>query len=84
MLRDRFMGKGRAHAGWAVATTAGNAVAVPAAVALADPSLQSIASTATVQIAASTVISALLVPVIVGWWAKKYGCPQYPLESQTF
>lgn len=84
MLCDRFIGKRPGYAGWAVATTAGNAVAVPAAVALADPSLQSIASTATVQIAASTVISALLVPVIVGWWAKKYGCPQYPLESQTF
>lgn len=67
MLCDRFIGKRPGYAGWAVATTAGNAVAVPAAVALADPSLQSIASTATVQIAASTVISALLVPVIVGW-----------------
>ncbi len=74
---DRFIGRRPGYAGWAIATTAGNAVAVPAAIALADPAWEAFASVATVQVAASTVISALLVPFITTWWAKKYGCPKY-------
>lgn len=81
---DRFISKRPGYAGWAVATTAGNAVAVPAAVALADPALETVAATATVQVAASVVISCILAPIITNWWAKKFGCPQYPLEGQIF
>ena len=84
VLCDRMISRRPGYAGWAVATTAGNAVAVPAAVALADPSLADIASVATVQVAASVVISSLLVPFITSWWAKKKGCPKYPLEGQVF
>ncbi len=81
---DRFITRRPGYAGWAVATTAGNAVAVPAAVALVDPALETVAATATVQVAASVVISCILVPVITNWWAKKFGCPQYPLDGQKF
>ena len=84
VLCDRLISRRPGYAGWAVATTAGNAVAVPAAVALSDPSLADIANVATVQVAASVVISSLLVPFITSWWAKKKGCPKYPLEGQTF
>lgn len=82
-LCDRLLNRRPGYAGWAVATTAGNAVAVPAAVALADPSLEAFAEVATVQVAACTVLSAILVPFIVTWWAKKFGCPKYPLEGQN-
>lgn len=82
VLCDRFISRRPGYAGWAVATTAGNAVAVPAAVALVDPALEAVAVTATVQVAASVVISCILVPVITNWWAKKFGCPQFPLEGQ--
>ena len=81
---DRFITRRPGYAGWAVATTAGNAVAVPAAVALVDPALETVAATATGQVAASVVISCILVPVITNWWAKKFGCPQYPLDGQKF
>ncbi|MCB7305307.1 2-keto-3-deoxygluconate permease [Bariatricus massiliensis] len=84
VLCDRFISRRPGYAGWAVATTAGNAVAVPAAVALVDPSLEAVAATATVQVAASVVVSCILVPIITSWWAKKYGCPQMPLEGQEF
>lgn len=84
VLCDRFISKRPGYAGWAVATTAGNAVAVPAAVALVDPSLAAVAETATVQVAASVVVTCILVPFITSWWAKKFGCPQAPLEGQKF
>lgn len=77
---DRFIGRRPGYAGWAIATTAGNAVAVPAAIALADPTWEAFASIATVQVAASTVLSALIVPFITTWWAKKFGCPKYQKE----
>ncbi len=77
-LCDRFIGKRPGYAGWACATTAGNAVAVPAAIALADPAWEPYVSVATVQVAACTVLSALIVPFIVSWWAKKFGCPKCP------
>ena len=84
VLCDRFISRRPGYAGWAVATTAGNAVAVPAAVALSDPSLSAVADVATVQVAASVVITSLLVPFITSWWAKKKGCPKFPLEGQVF
>ena len=59
-------------------------MAVPAAVALADPALEAVAGTATVQVAASVVVSCILAPLITNFWAKKFGCPQYPLEGQQF
>lgn len=81
-LCDRFIGKRPGYAGWACATTAGNAVAVPAAIGLADPAWKAFVSIATVQVAACTVLSALIVPFIVSWWAKKYGCPMLPLADK--
>ena len=82
VICDRLLNRRPGYAGWAVATTAGNAVAVPAAVALADPALEVFAEVATVQVAACTVLSAILVPFIVTWWAKKFGCPKFPLNGQ--
>ena len=84
VLCDRFITKRPGYAGWAVATTAGNAVAVPAAVALIDTAWQPYVAAATVQVAASVVVSCILAPFITNWWAKKFGCPQYPLEGQSF
>lgn len=81
VLCDKFITRRPGYAGWAAATTAGSAVAVPAMVGSAVPALQPFVSTATVQVAASTVLSAIMVPFIVGWWAKKYGCPKYPLVN---
>ena len=84
VLCDKLISRRPGYAGWAVATTAGNAVAVPAAVALADPALKAVAATATVQVAASVVVTSLLVPFITSWWAKRFGCPKFPKEGQTF
>lgn len=79
---DRIIGRRPGYAGWAVATTAGNAIAVPAAVALIDPSWAPYVAVATSQVAASTVVTAILVPLVTDWWAKKYGCPQIPITKE--
>lgn len=84
VLCDRFISRRPGYAGWAVATTAGNAVAVPAAVALIDTAWEPFVAAATVQVAASVVVSCILAPFITNWWAKKFGCPKFPLEGQRF
>lgn len=81
VLCDRLIGKRPGYAGWAVSSATGNSIATPAAVALVDPSWAPFVGDATTQIAAAVVVTAILVPIITGWWAKKYGCPQIPLET---
>lgn len=82
VLCDRVIGKRPGYAGWAVATTAGNAIAVPAAVALVDPAWEPYVSSATTQVAAAVVVTAILVPLITDYWAKKYGCPKFPKQTE--
>lgn len=82
MACDRFIGRRPGYAGWAVATTAGNAVAVPAVIAATDASWAPYADIATSQVAASAILTAILVPIVTTWWAKKFGCPQFPLKEK--
>lgn len=84
LLCERFIGGRPGYAAWGVATTAGNAVAVPAAVALIDPAWAAYEPVATTQVAAAAVFTAIVVPIITSWWAKKYGCPKLPLPGQDF
>lgn len=84
VLSDKLFNKRPGYAGWAVSTTAGNAIAVPAAVATIDPTWAPFVAEATTQVAASTVFTAILIPFIAAWWAKKYGCPKHPLNGQIF
>ncbi|MFY9283884.1 MAG: 2-keto-3-deoxygluconate permease [Miniphocaeibacter sp.] len=84
VLCDRLINKRPGYAGWAVSTTAGNAIAVPAVVATVDKTWAPFVATATTQVAASVVVTAILIPIITSWWAKKYGCPAQPLEGQDF
>ena len=57
--------------GAAEGTTAGNAVATPAAIVAANASFAEFADIATVQIAASVVTTAILLPIAIGFLAKR-------------
>ena len=66
VLCDKFISRRPGYAGWAVATTA---------------TWLEFADLATSQVAASSILTAILVPIIVSWWAKKFGCPQFPKDE---
>ena len=50
-------------------------------IAAADPTWAPWADIATSQVAASAILTAILVPIITSWWAKKYGCPKFPKDE---
>jgi 2-keto-3-deoxygluconate permease len=71
VLGDKFTG-GDGTAGIAAASTAGNAAAVPALVAAANPVYAPAAQSATVLVSGSVVVTAIVVPFITAWWAKRH------------
>jgi 2-keto-3-deoxygluconate permease len=74
ILADRLTG-GNGVAGIAAASTAGNAAAVPAAVAAANAAYAPAAPSATALVAASVIVTALLVPIVTAWWARRVAPP---------
>ncbi|HET6637087.1 MAG TPA: 2-keto-3-deoxygluconate permease [Streptomyces sp.] len=71
---DKVTG-GTGTAGFAAASTAGNAAAVPAIVAAANPAYQPAAAQATLLVATSVVVTAVCVPFLTAWWARRIGVP---------
>src|SRR4051794_21100671 len=69
-VADR-LGGGTGVAGLAAASTAGNAAAVPAIVAAANPAYAEAAKSATVLVSASVVVTAVVVPLLTAWAARR-------------
>jgi len=69
-VADRLSG-GNGVAGVAAASTAGNAVAVPAIVAGANPAYAGAANQATMLVAACVVVTAIVVPLVTAWTARR-------------
>jgi 2-keto-3-deoxygluconate permease len=72
ILVDRLTG-GTGVAGIAAASTAGNAAGVPAAVAAANPAYLPVVPQATALLAACVIVTAILVPLVTAWYAKRIG-----------
>lgn len=70
-VADRLTG-GNGVAGVAAATTAGNAATVPVIVAAANPVYLEAAKSATVIVAACVVVTAILVPILTAWLARRH------------
>ena len=83
ILADKFINKRPGYAGAATASASGNSMATPAAIALIDPTFQPYVASATAQIAGAVVITAILVPLLTDFVAKRYGCPKMKTEAET-
>ncbi|TVY10779.1 2-keto-3-deoxygluconate permease [Paenibacillus cremeus] len=72
LLMDRLTG-GNGVAGLSAASTAGNAAGVPAAVAAANAAYAPVVPSATALVASCVIVTAILVPIVTAWWAKRVG-----------
>jgi 2-keto-3-deoxygluconate permease len=72
LLTDRLIG-GNGIAGLSAASTAGNAAGVPAAVAAANAAYAPLVPSATALVASCVIVTAILVPIVTAWWAKRIG-----------
>lgn len=75
ILADRWIGGGNGAAGLAASSTAGAAIANPQIIANMDPSFKAMAGPATSLVAAACLVTAILVPILTGLWAKRFGKP---------
>ncbi|MFD1485811.1 2-keto-3-deoxygluconate permease [Lacticaseibacillus baoqingensis] len=73
ILFDRFINRRPGYAGAATSAASGNSVATPAAVALIDKAWHPYVAAATAQVAAAVVVTAILVPFVTAFIAKKFG-----------
>jgi 2-keto-3-deoxygluconate permease len=71
---DRLAG-GNGVAGVAAASTAGNAATVPVIIAASNPVYAEAAKSATIIVAACVVVTAILVPLVTAWVAKRVNTP---------
>ena len=81
MLADRFIAGGNGTAGLAASSTAGAAIANPTLIANMIPSFKPVAPAATVLVATSCLVTAILVPILSGFWAKRMG--HVPTDEAT-
>lgn len=82
MLADKVIGGGNGTAGLAASSTAGAAVANPMIIAEMVPAFKPAAATATSLVAAACLITAILVPILTGMWAKRIkGATSAPAEK---
>lgn len=77
IIVDRLLLKRPGYGGMATVSVAGNTIAVPAMIGQMAPNFEPYVKLATVQVSCAAVLSAILCPFIVQWFAKRFGCPKY-------
>lgn len=77
LIVDRFLLKRPGYGGMATVSVAGNTIAVPAMLGQLVSQFAPYVKLSTVQVSCAAVLSAILCPFIVQWFAKQFGCPKY-------
>lgn len=77
IIVDRLLLKRPGYGGIATVSVAGNTIAVPAMIGQMAPNFAPYVKLATIQVSCAAVLSAILCPFIVQWFAKRFGCPKY-------
>lgn len=72
-LADRYVLRRPGYAGAALASASGNSIATPAIVAGIDAAYKPFVQSATVEIASAVVLTAILVPFLTAFAAKRFG-----------
>lgn len=74
---DRILLKRPGYGSMATVSVAGNTIAVPAMIGQIVPGFSSYVKLATIQVSCAAILSAVICPFIVQWFAKRFGCPKY-------
>lgn len=77
LIVDRLLLKRPGYGGMATVSVAGNTIAVPAMIGQMAPVFAPYVKLATIQVSCAAILSAVLCPFIVQWFAKQFGCPKY-------
>lgn len=75
ILADKYIDGGNGTAGLAASSTAGAAAANPIAIAAVAPQFAPAAPSATALVAICIIVTSIVVPIITGFWFKKFGTP---------
>jgi 2-keto-3-deoxygluconate permease len=73
ILADKYIGGGNGTAGLAASSTAGAAAANPIAIVAVAPQFAPAAPSATALVAICIIVTSIVVPIITGFWFKKFG-----------
>ncbi|WP_423228422.1 2-keto-3-deoxygluconate permease [Rhizobium tumorigenes] len=75
------MGGGNGTAGLAASSTAGAAAANPIAIVAVAPQFAAAAPSATALVAICIIVTSIVVPIITGFWFKKFGNRGEPADT---
>ncbi|TQX86888.1 2-keto-3-deoxygluconate permease [Rhizobium rhododendri] len=73
ILADKYLGGGNGTAGLAASSTAGAAAANPIAIVAVAPQFAPAAPSATALVAICIIVTSIVVPILTGFWFKKFG-----------
>lgn len=76
-ITDRLLLRRPGYAGMSTVSVAGNTVAVPAMILAVAPEFAPYVELAIIQLSSAVIISAFVCPVMVNFFAKKFGCPAF-------
>jgi 2-keto-3-deoxygluconate permease len=83
ILADKYIGGGNGTAGLAASSTAGAAAANPIAIAAVAPQFAPAAPSATALVAICIIVTSIVVPIITGFWFKKFGTSVQTADSNV-